>query len=148
MPFQRTLRGLWKGNSRTQLIKLAAQLPTYVKLLWGLTKDQRVPVHAKGLLAGALAYVLSPVDLTPDFIPVLGQLDDVVLFLIVWQVFRSQCPPEVWEEHLRRIKLGESDFDRDLGWLKKNAASLVEYVDQNLGRLLERYGKGGGNHGP
>lgn len=142
MAFHQTLRDLWKGNSRTQLIKLAAQLPMYIKLLWGLSKDQRVPVHAKGLLVAALAYLLSPIDLIPDFIPVLGQIDDVAVFLMVWQVFRSQCPPEVWEEHLHRIKMGESDFDRDMGWLKEHASTLMDYLDRNLDRVIERYGKG------
>lgn len=144
MPFQRTLRDLWKGNSRTQLIKLVAQLPVYIKLLWGLSKDSRVPAPAKGLLLAALAYVVSPIDLIPDFIPVLGQLDDVAVFLVVWRMFRSLCPPEVWEEHLQRIRLGESDFDRDFAWLKEHASGLIDYVDRNLDRLLERYGKGSG----
>ena len=144
MPFRDTLRELSKGNSRAQILKLVAQLPIYIKLLWGLSKDQRVPVHAKGLLVAALAYLLSPIDLIPDFIPILGQIDDVAVFLMVWRIFRSQCPSEVWEEHLHRIKLGESDFDRDLSWLRDHASNLVAYVERNLDRLLERYGKGGG----
>jgi len=148
MAFHQTLRELWKGNSRAQLVKLAAQLPTYIKLLWGLSKDQRVPPHAKGLLVAALAYLLSPIDLIPDFIPVLGQIDDVAVFLMVWKVFRTQCPPEVWEEHLQRIRLGESDFDRDMGWLKEHATSLTDYLERNLDRLIERCGKGGGNQRP
>lgn len=148
MALHQTLRDLWKGNSRAQLIKLAAQLPTYFKLLWGLSKDQRVPLHAKGLLAAALAYLLSPIDLIPDFIPVLGQIDDVAVFLMVWKVFRGLCPPEVWEEHLSRIKLGESDFDRDTAWLKEHASGLMGYLDRNLDRVIERYGKGSGGRKP
>lgn len=148
MPFERTMRGLWKGNSRLQLIKLAAQLPIYIKLLWGLSKDPRVPVPAKGMLVGALAYLLSPIDLIPDFIPILGQLDDVVVFMAVWRAFRGMCPENVWEEHLKLIQIGESDFDRDLAWLRANASGLVEYVEQNLDRLLQRYGNRADNRKP
>lgn len=141
MPFDRTLRGLWKGNSRVELIKIVAQLPTYTKLLWCLTKDRRVPVPARGMLVAALAYLISPIDLIPDFIPVLGQMDDVVVFLTVWRVFRSMCPEEVWQDQLQKVKAGESDFDRDFAWLKENASGLVGYVDKNLDQVLKRYGK-------
>ncbi len=148
MPFERTMRGLWKGNSRLQLIKIAAQLPTYIKLLWGLTKDPRVPAPAKGMLVAALAYLLSPIDLIPDFIPVIGQIDDVVVFLAVWRAFQNLCPKEVWEEHLSLVKAGESDFDRDFAWLKTNASGLVNYIDRNLDRILQRYGQARPNRKP
>ncbi len=141
MPFDRTLRGLLTGKSRLQLLKLAAQLPTYVKLLWGLLKDPRVPAPGKALLAAALAYLISPIDLIPDFIPVIGQIDDMVVFMTVWKAFRSMCPEAIWEEHLRLVKTGESDFDRDFAWLKKHASGLVDYVDRNQERILRKYGK-------
>jgi uncharacterized membrane protein YkvA (DUF1232 family) len=145
---KRLLRDVWRGNSRAELLRLAAHLPTYVKLLWGLYKDERVPLHSKGMLLAALGYLLSPVDLIPDFIPGLGQIDDVVLFLLVWQIFKSQCPKEVWEEHLARIRLGESDFDRDFARLKERASGLVEYMERNLDQILRRFGRlgEGGRH--
>ena len=42
-------------------------------------RDPRVPAHAKILAAGVVAYAFSPIDLIPDFIPILGHLDDLVL---------------------------------------------------------------------
>ena len=47
--------------------------------LWIAARDSRVPIHAK-LVAGAVAaYALSPIDLIPDFIPVIGYLDDIII---------------------------------------------------------------------
>ena len=61
-------------------------------------QDPRTPRTAKLLGAAFMAYLLSPIDLIPDFIPVLGQLDDIVLvpagFFLVWRMI----PREVWRD--------------------------------------------------
>ncbi len=60
--------------------------------------DPRTPRNAKLLGAAVLAYLVSPIDLIPDFIPVLGQLDDLILvpagFYVVWRMI----PKEVWRD--------------------------------------------------
>lgn len=121
----RRFGGMSKAASIGEILKIAFQLPTYAKLLWGLYKDDRVPLSSKGLLLAAIGYIISPVDLIPDFIPWLGQLDDVALFLLVWQIFKSRCPAEVWQEHLERIRRGESDFDRDLTLIREKVGALA-----------------------
>lgn len=50
-----------------------------VVALWIAARDPRVPWYAKALCAAIAAYALSPIDLIPDFIPVLGYLDDLIL---------------------------------------------------------------------
>ena len=62
------------------------QIPHYLKLLVGLVRDHRVSIADKLLVAAAIAYVLSPFDFIPDFIPFFGQVDDV--FLVVTAVQR------------------------------------------------------------
>nr|WP_205964261.1 YkvA family protein [Ramlibacter agri] len=53
--------------------------------LWFALKDRRTPWYAKALAAFVVAYALSPIDLIPDFIPVLGYLDDVILLpVLIW----------------------------------------------------------------
>jgi uncharacterized membrane protein YkvA (DUF1232 family) len=62
-------------------------------------RDPRVPWYAKALALFIAAYALSPIDLIPDFIPVLGLLDDVVVVgLGIWLVIRM-IPPVVMAEH-------------------------------------------------
>ena len=80
---------------------LAARLATWarsikrdVHAVYLASSDPRTPWYAKAVAIGVVAYALSPIDLVPDFIPVLGQLDElIVLPLGIWLVVRL-IPPE------------------------------------------------------
>ena len=64
-------------------------------------RDPRVPWYAKVLAGAILAYALSPLDLIPDFIPVLGYLDDLVIIPAGLVLARRLIPGELLEEHRR-----------------------------------------------
>lgn len=66
------------GRGRA-LAELVAFLPDVVRLLWALARDPRVPRRAKLAAGGALAYVVSPIDVVPDVLPVIGRADDLWL---------------------------------------------------------------------
>lgn len=67
-------------SSRTAAFReLARFLPDVARLLARLAREPRVPWHAKAIAAGAVAYVLSPVDVIPEFLGPVGQVDDVYL---------------------------------------------------------------------
>lgn len=66
-------------NSLTRLKAWAKRLKRDVVALWLAARDPRVPWHAKTIAGLVAAYALSPIDLIPDFIPVLGYLDDLIL---------------------------------------------------------------------
>lgn len=82
---------------------LIRHLPHFARLHWRLFRDPRVSVWPKALLVAGVGYVLSPVDLIPDFLPVIGQVDDVVLVIALCRLFMHLCPREVVQEHVRRI---------------------------------------------
>ncbi len=66
--------------------------------MWVAAHDERTPVAAKAVAMVTVAYALSPIDLIPDFIPVLGLLDDLVLVPAgIWLAIRL-IPPELFEE--------------------------------------------------
>jgi uncharacterized membrane protein YkvA (DUF1232 family) len=62
-------------------------------------RDPRVPWYAKMVGAAVVAYALSPIDLIPDFIPVLGYLDDAILVPLGLVLVRRLIPPDILAEH-------------------------------------------------
>src|SRR6185369_102921 len=67
--------------------------------LYLASRDPRVPWHAKALAALTVAYALSPIDLIPDFIPVLGYLGDLLLVPLGLALAVRLVPPSVLAEH-------------------------------------------------
>jgi uncharacterized membrane protein YkvA (DUF1232 family) len=72
------------GAKRT-VMDTIRQLPNYLRLLFGLLTDRRVASIDKLLVAAAVTYILTPVDFIPDFIPFLGEVDDVFLLVTALQ---------------------------------------------------------------
>lgn len=86
---------------RRRLTNLVRAFRNEVGVYRSVVADRRCPQIARWLLGGAVAYALSPLDLIPDFIPVLGQLDDaIILPLLVWLALRA-LPRELVDEHRR-----------------------------------------------
>jgi len=73
----------------------AKDLKREVYALYFACRDSRVPWYAKALALGVVAYAFSPIDLIPDFIPVLGYLDDLVLLPLGILAVRAMVPPVV-----------------------------------------------------
>jgi uncharacterized membrane protein YkvA (DUF1232 family) len=89
-----------------RFFQLLAHLPSFLKLFSRLVKDPRVNLAPKLVLLGVLAYVALPIDLVPDFVPGLGQADDVAVLLAGLKLFLRLCPPEVVQEHVKSIAAG------------------------------------------
>ena len=78
-------------------------LPSFARLYWRLFRDRRVPILPKALLVLTLVYVASPLDVVPDFIPGIGEIDDIVVVLSGLWLFVRLCPPEVVRETVHGI---------------------------------------------
>lgn len=124
-----------------RMARLVVKLPTYARLVWGILRDPRTPIGLKGMLAAALAYVVFPIDLVPDAIPILGQADDLTVLLLVLDLFIQNAPPEVRAEHITRAKNGTADLDRDLQRLRGLMGDRFDRIRDNLPELLDRYGR-------
>ena len=77
--------------------------PSFARLYWRLFRDRRVPILPKALLVLTLVYVASPLDVVPDFIPGIGEIDDIVVVLSGLWLFVRLCPPEVVRETVHGI---------------------------------------------
>lgn len=82
----------------------AGRLRAEVYALYIAFKDPRTPWYARGFIILIVAYALSPVDLVPDFIPVLGYLDDLVIVPAGIYLALKMVPAEVLEECRQKAK--------------------------------------------
>ena len=82
-----------------RLAAWARSIKRDVHAVYLAARDPRTPWYAKAVAIGVVAYALSPIDLIPDFVPVLGQLDELVILPAgIWLVVRL-IPPGVMNEH-------------------------------------------------
>jgi uncharacterized membrane protein YkvA (DUF1232 family) len=108
-----------------------------VHALYLASRDPRVPWYAKALAMLVAGYALSPIDLIPDFIPVLGYLDDVILLplgilLVIWLI-----PPSIMAEHR---ELAAAAQDRPLSRIAGVAIACIWVAAIGLcGWLVYRY---------
>lgn len=96
-------------------------MKTQTHALYLAARDRRVPWYAKAVLLLVVGYAFSPIDLIPDFIPVLGYLDDLLLLPlgILWAI--RLIPAPVWEECQARAR-AEEQVHGPRGWV---AAAVI-----------------------
>src|SRR5262245_53094787 len=78
-----------------------------VLALWIAARDRRTPMSAKIVAAAVAAYALSPVDLIPDFVPVLGYLDDLIIVPVGVLLAVRLVPPHLMAEFRIRAEQGK-----------------------------------------
>ncbi len=93
--------------SPLQLTRLVAYLPQFVRVFWRLMIDDRVSLLAKMVPALAVALMLTPPALELDLVPIVGELDWVLVGYLALKIFVWLCPPEVVREHVSRIARGQ-----------------------------------------
>jgi uncharacterized membrane protein YkvA (DUF1232 family) len=84
-------------NSRMK--NLLMFLPNMVRLLGRLMTDPRVPTVDKALFAGAIVYVIMPLDFIPDFIPFVGQIDDIYLVALTLLRLINRSDADIVRQH-------------------------------------------------
>jgi uncharacterized membrane protein YkvA (DUF1232 family) len=93
-------RGPRTGMKRS-VMRIIRQFPSYLRLLVGLIGDRRVSRIDRLFVVAALAYIVSPLDVIPDLIPFLGQVDDVFLLLTALERLVERAGPQVLRDHWR-----------------------------------------------
>jgi uncharacterized membrane protein YkvA (DUF1232 family) len=103
------------GAKRTVLATIR-QIPAYLRLLAGLLVDRRVSIVDKLIVAGAIAYIVAPVDLIPDYLPFIGEVDDVFLLVMALQRLVENAGRSVLLDHWTgpRSELSDLNLQRVL----------------------------------
>jgi len=114
---------------------IVGRMPVYVRLMYMLYSDPAVSRRRKVYLSVGLLYAVSPIDLVPGIIPVVGQLDDIAIALSALVGALKKIPPERRNEYLSKTGLSMEVIERDLEATK----TLMLYLAT---RPLEYAGKG------
>lgn len=101
------------------LLPLAGRAPLYARLLWSLIVDERTPVARKALLAGALGYIVLPIDVFPDRVPFLGQLDDLVVTALATDLFLDGLDEALLAEKLEQAGIPRAAFEEDVARIRR-----------------------------
>jgi uncharacterized membrane protein YkvA (DUF1232 family) len=103
------------GAKRT-LMSTVKDLPNFLRLLGGLLTDRRVSNTDKLLVAGAIAYIVMPMDFIPDYIPFLGEVDDLFVLVLALQRLIANAGRTVIQDHWMGdpAQLRELDLERIL----------------------------------
>jgi len=134
-------RGFRPPRDPKEALETLRKMPAYARLIWALARDPRVPTRQKLVLGAVAGYLVFPIDIIPDFIPVLGQLDDLGVLIFGLDFFIRNAPKEVVEEHMGRIARNDDDLKHDLeraqGVLTNRASDLRATLDRILSRDRE-----------
>jgi len=122
-----------RTGARRTLVAAIMAIPHYLRMLGGLIMDSRVAWVDKLLLAGAVAYAIMPIDLIPDFIPVIGQADDVFLLLLAVRRLIGNAGRRVVLDHWR----GHPDELSD-EHLAATVSAAAFFLPRVVRRRLER----------
>lgn len=106
-------------DKKKLMLELLLFIPNLVALLIGLLRDERVSQADKAILAGVIMYVIVPLDIIPDFIPFIGQVDDAYLLAISILRLLNRADHRVVMDHWR----GE----RNIKELVENIAKMAEF---------------------
>jgi uncharacterized membrane protein YkvA (DUF1232 family) len=123
------------GAKRT-VIYYMKQLPAYLRLFGGLLMDRRVPAIDKLLVAGAMAYIAMPIDLIPDFIPFIGEVDDVFILILALQRLISNAGRPVLMSHWTGAMEDLADLN-----LREALAAAAFFLPKSIRKRLRMIGR-------
>ncbi len=78
--------------------------PQRTRFIWRVSRDKRLPIAARALVWLPAIYIVSPIDIIPDFIPVLGRLDDALVYSLVADLLVRFTPATILQEHMAAVR--------------------------------------------
>ena len=129
--------GLLRAFKWLAFLPVAGRVPTYARLIWALSIDDRVPAARKAILVGAAGYVLVGRDLIPDEIPVLGGLDDLAVVILAVELFLDGISDEILEEKLDELAIDRDAFRRDMQQVRRLTPAPLRRIIRRLPEAID-----------
>jgi uncharacterized membrane protein YkvA (DUF1232 family) len=126
-----TVLSLWP------FLPIASRATTYGRLIVELATDSRVPWSRKAILGLAAAYVVSPIDLIPDFVPLISRVDDVMVTIIALDLFLEGVPRELMLEKMYTLGIDGRELERDMETVRHLLPWPIRSIGRRLPAILE-----------
>jgi uncharacterized membrane protein YkvA (DUF1232 family) len=111
--------GVRRMIAAAALMPLASRAPLYARMLWSLLVDPRTPVAKKAMLGAAVGYVALGKDIVPDKVPILGQLDDLVVVALAIELFLDGLEDDLLAEKLEEAGIPRAAYDEDVARVRR-----------------------------
>ncbi len=128
--------GAPRTGARRTVVYYVRHLPQYVRLLGGLVTDRRVALADKLIVLAAIAYIVMPLDLIPDFIPFFGEIDDLFILVLALQRLVSNAGRAVLLDHWSGNPADLADLN-----LRAALSAAAFFLPKRIRRRLRVIGK-------
>lgn len=92
------------GKALATVLKFFINIPNFVMLYVRMMLDREIPLAPRLVLIGAALYVVSPIDIIPGaLLPVIGWLEDALIFYVAMKIFVAMCPPHILDRHVATV---------------------------------------------
>jgi uncharacterized membrane protein YkvA (DUF1232 family) len=118
-------------------LPIASRAPLYARLLASLLVDARTPVSRKVTLGAALGYIVLGRDVVPDRIPVLGQLDDLVVVALATELFLDGLDDQLLSEKLEEAGIPRAAYDEDVARVRRMVPGPIRRAARRLPDAVE-----------
>jgi uncharacterized membrane protein YkvA (DUF1232 family) len=125
-----------RAGAKRTLMSTVKELPNFLRLLGGLLTDRRVSNTDKLLVAGAIAYIVMPMDFIPDYIPFLGEIDDLFVLVLALQRLIANAGRTVIQDHW----MGDPGQLRELD-LEQILVAAAFFLPRRIRRRLRTLGR-------
>lgn len=133
--------GFGRALKLLAFLPIASRVPIYARLVTALILDDRMPANRKALLAGAAGYLILGRDLIPDYVPVIGGVDDLVIVVLAVDLFLEGVPAELLEEKLDDLGIDRAAFDRDMAQVRRLTPGPIRRTIRRVPGLLDGAGE-------
>lgn len=123
------------------LMPIMKRVPAYIRLGWALIRDPAIGRRHKSLLYFTIIYTVSPLHMLMGPIPVVAQVDSIVLLLLGIRQAIAHCPEATVARHLSRLKLPARQMDRDLNVAVSLAWRTLRRIGRPVGREVAFAGR-------
>jgi len=114
------------------ILPIASRAPLYARLLASLLVDARTPVARKAMLGVALGYIVLGRDIVPDRIPILGQLDDLVVVALATELFLEGLDEALLNEKLEEAGIPRAAYDEDVARVRRMVPGPLRRVARRI----------------